>query len=59
MFVMEIRKSGVPIEETSEIDRVNCVSKLGHEPLKMKEFDYWYFSRLGNVKIPSFKATEK
>ncbi len=40
MCVMEIRKNGVPNEEASEIDRVNCVSKLGHEPLKMRGFDY-------------------
>lgn len=40
MFVMEIRKNGVPIEEASEIDQVNCVSKLRHEPLKMRGFGY-------------------
>ncbi|MEG1022832.1 MAG: toprim domain-containing protein [Flavobacterium sp.] len=43
----------------NQIDLVNYLETLGHEPLKIKNQDYWYLSPLRNEKTPSFKVNQK
>ncbi len=55
-FIME-RTS--PLTEANQIDIVDYLSKLGYEPQKKLNNDYWYLSPLRNEKIPSFKVNRK
>lgn len=43
----------------NQIDLVNYLKILGHEPSKIKNHDYWYLSPLRNEKTPSFKVNQK
>ncbi|MFH6986106.1 toprim domain-containing protein [Flavobacterium collinsii] len=43
----------------NEIDLVDYLKILGHEPLKIKNQDYWYLSPLRNENTPSFKVNQK
>jgi len=43
----------------NQIDLVNYLKTLGHEPLKIKNQDYWYLSPLRNENTPSFKVNQK
>lgn len=47
------------IDEARQIDMVDYLSKLGHSPSKIKNFDYWYLSPLREEKTPSFKINRK
>ena len=47
------------IDEARQIDMVEYLSKLGHSPSKIKNFDYWYLSPLREEKTPSFKVNRK
>lgn len=47
------------LEEARNIDMVDYLSKLGHEPTKIRNNDYWYQSPLRNEKIASFKINRK
>ena len=46
-------------KSANQIDLVTYLEKLGHEPLKIKNQDYWYLSPLRNEKTPSFKVNQK
>jgi DNA primase len=43
----------------NQIDLVNYLETLGHEPSKIKNQDFWYLSPLRNEKTPSFKVNRK
>ncbi|WP_294965164.1 toprim domain-containing protein [uncultured Flavobacterium sp.] len=43
----------------NEIDLVEYLKILGHEPSKIKNQDYWYLSPLRNENTPSFKVNQK
>lgn len=43
----------------NEIDMVDYLKILGHEPSKIKNQDYWYLSPLRNENTPSFKVNQK
>lgn len=43
----------------NEIDLVDYLQMLGHEPSKIKNQDYWYLSPLRNENTPSFKVNRK
>ena len=47
------------IEEARQIDMVDYLSKLGHEPAKVRGIDYWYLSPLREERTPSFKINRK
>jgi DNA primase len=43
----------------NQIDLVNYLETVGHEPSQIKNQDYWYLSPLRNEKTPSFKVNQK
>ncbi len=49
----------VSIDEARQIDMVDYLSKFGHSPSKIKNFDYWYLSPLREEKTASFKVNRK
>src|SRR3954471_9650630 len=57
--VMDFRNKRLSIEEAKEMDMVNYLSVLGHEPSKIRRNDYWYLSPLRNEKTPSFKVNRR
>jgi hypothetical protein len=44
------------IQEAKQIDIVDYLEKLGHQPQKIRNNDYWYLSPLRDEKEPSFKV---
>lgn len=42
-----------------QIDLVNYLASLGHQPQKVNNQDYWYLSPLRDEKTPSFKVNRK
>ncbi len=52
-------KPRVSLEEARQIDLVNYLSEIGHQPTKIRGFNYWYLSPLREEKIPSFKVNRK
>ena len=56
---MNFREQRLFIEEARQTDMVDYLSKLGHEPAKIRHFDYWYLSPLREEKTPSFKINRK
>jgi hypothetical protein len=45
--------------EDWQMDLVDYLSLLGHQPQKIRSVDYWYHSPLRNEKTPSFKVNRK
>lgn len=56
---MSFREQKLSIEKIKEMDMVVYLSKLGYEPAKIRNADYWYLSPLRNENIPSFKINRK
>src|SRR5688500_7896411 len=56
---MDIRQTSDSCEEARQMDIVCYLSSLGYEPVKIRNFDYWYFSPLRDEKTPSFKVNRK
>ena len=56
---MNVRNERLSIEEARQIDMVEYLSKEGHEPTKIRNADYWYFSPLRTERTPSFKVNRK
>ncbi|MCK9412634.1 MAG: toprim domain-containing protein [Prolixibacteraceae bacterium] len=52
---MDLRNQEYSISEAKEMDMVDYLSALGHEPTKIRNNDYWYLSPLREEKTPSFK----
>lgn len=46
-------------ERAKQIDLVDYLVLLGHQPRKVKNQDYWYLSPLRTEKTPSFKVNRK
>src|SRR5688572_4521132 len=46
------------IQEARQIDLVKYLGKLGYDPRKIRNQDYWYTSPLRNEKTPSFKVNK-
>lgn len=47
------------IQDAKQIDLVQYLEKLGHQPKNIKNNDYWYLSPLRDEKTPSFKVNTK
>ena len=58
-MVMNLRNKRLSISEAKEMDMVNYLSSLGHEPSKVRNNDYWYLSPLRSENTPSFKINRK
>ncbi len=58
-MVMDFRKQKLSIAEAKEMDMVQYLSSLGHEPSKIKSNDYWYHSPLREENTASFKVNRK
>ncbi len=56
---MNFSKQRFSLEEIKQISVVDYLSKLGHQPAKIRNFDYWYLSPLRKEKTPSFKVNNK
>ena len=59
MCSMEFRKTKPSIAEAKELDMVQYLSTLGHEPTKIRNDDYWYLSPLREEHTPSFKINRR
>jgi hypothetical protein len=46
-------------ERAKQMDLVDYLALLGHQPRKVKNPDYWYLSPLRTEKTPSFKVNRK
>lgn len=51
--------SKLSIAAAKQIDLVNYLSSLGHQPQKIRGTDYWYLSPLRKERTPSFKINRK
>lgn len=58
-MVMDFSNKRFSVSEAKEIDIVHFLSKLGYEPAKIRNNDYWYHSPLRDEKTPSFKVNRK
>ena len=56
---MDFRSSRLSIAEAKEMDMVDYLSTLGHEPSKIRNNDFWYLSPLREEQTPSFKINRK
>jgi len=45
--------------EAKQIDLVDYLASLGHQPQKVRNQDYWYLSPLRDEKTPSFKVNRQ
>jgi hypothetical protein len=45
--------------DAKQLDLVDYLASLGHEPQKVKNQDYWYLSPLREEKTPSFKINRR
>lgn len=56
---MDFRKNKLSLEEVKKIDLTSYLSSLGHNPVKIRNADYWYCSPLREEHEPSFKVNQK
>ncbi|HEU4788549.1 MAG TPA: toprim domain-containing protein [Flavobacterium sp.] len=56
---MDFRKKRLSTEEAKKIDLTAYLSSLGHQPVEMRNVEYWYRSPLRNEQKPSFKVNQK
>lgn len=56
---MEENKSDISLEQIREMDLVNYLSNLGHEPSRVRNNDFWYLSPLRQESEPSFKVNRR
>lgn len=56
---MDFRNSRLSTSEVKEMDMVNYLSALGHQPSKIRNLDFWYLSPLREERTPSFKVNRK
>jgi len=47
------------LQDAKQTDLVDYLEKLGHQPQKIMNQDYWYVSPLRDEKTPSFKVNRK
>lgn len=56
---MDFRKKRLTAQEAKKIDLTTYLSSLGHQPIEIRNVDYWYRSPLRNEQEPSFKVNQK
>ena len=56
---MDFRKKRLSTEEAKKIDITGYISSLGHQPIKIRNTDYWYRPPLREEQEPSFKVDKK
>lgn len=56
---MDKRETRLSCREARELDMVDYLSGLGHEPAKIKNDSFWYLSPLRNEQTASFKVNRK
>lgn len=54
-----MEQHNLSIQEVKEMDIVAYLEKLGYQPQKIRNYDYWYRSPLREEKEPSFKVNRK
>jgi hypothetical protein len=62
MFYLKLKKMSNPnisINEARQMDIVEYLEKLGYQPQKIRNNDYWYLSPLREEKTASFKVNRK
>ncbi len=47
------------LQEVKQLDMVEYLEKLGYQPQKIRNNDYWYLSPLRDEKTASFKVNRK
>jgi hypothetical protein len=52
-------RQNISCSEAKNMDMVDYLSTLGHQPVKIQDNDYWYLSPLRNEKTASFKVNRK
>lgn len=53
------REKKLTCEQAKEIDLVTYLSGLGHEPVRIRNANYWYLSPLRAETTPSFKVNSR
>ncbi|MDJ1503557.1 toprim domain-containing protein [Xanthocytophaga agilis] len=56
---MKARGDWKSIEHIKALDMVDYLAVLGHEPVKVRNVNYWYHSPLRGEKTPSFKVNRQ
>ena len=56
---MKNSKQRLTCAQAREIDLVDYLKAAGHEPHKIRNYDYWYLSPLRIEKTASFKVNRK
>lgn len=56
---MDRARQQLSLQQIREIDLVDYLSSLGHEPIQVRGADHWYHSPLREEKTPSFKINRK
>ncbi len=56
---MNSEKQWLSYEEARQTDLIDYLSKLGYEPVKVRNCNYWYLSPLREEKTASFKVNTK
>ena len=56
---MNISEQRLTCAQARELDMVDYLSKLGHQPYKVSNNNYWYLSPLRTEKTASFKVNRK
>lgn len=56
---MNFREQRLSLRDAKEMDLVNYLSSLGHEPANVRHDDFWYHSPLREEHTPSFKVNRR
>jgi hypothetical protein len=56
---MGIGKNRLTCDQAKQMDMVDFLASIGHQPSKVKNNNYWYYSPLREEKTPSFKIDRK
>lgn len=56
---MDFRKDALPLVQLRELDIIAYLATLGHQPVKIRGYNYWYLSPLRNERTASFKVNTK
>jgi len=56
---MDFRKKRLSAQEAKKMDLTAYLTSLGHQPVEIRNVEYWYRSPLRNEQDPSFKVNQK
>lgn len=56
---MDVKRQRLSLSEVKQLDMVDYLSTLGHEPAKVRNDDYWYLSPLREEITASFKINRR